>query len=71
MRRTTLLALLLGIMLGVAGTFGAVELAGGWWTYQLMNNEFCNRSMQLGTTHVAPNQPNPCLFRSPRWWLFN
>ena len=65
--RRTVLALLLGIVIGVAGTFVAVEISGGWWQYDLLPERECHQGMALGTSHVAPSQPNPCLLRHPRF----
>lgn len=67
----TLLALVAGIALGILVTLAAVELSGGWWVYELRPTAICQPSggvtRNLGSAHVAPNQPNPCLFREPRW----
>lgn len=63
--RRTGAALLLGIMLGVAGTLIGVEIAGGWYTYFTMPDDRCHSTPMH--TEVAPNQPNPCLFRERRW----
>lgn len=62
-----MLALVLGVVLGVAGTVAAVEISGGWWEYRILDDALCHQSRSLGTSHVAPNQPNPCLIRSPRF----
>lgn len=65
--KRTLLTLLFGTLLGAAGTVTAVEIRGGWWDYEILNEIQCRRSHNLGTAHVVPNQPNPCLIRTPRW----
>lgn len=65
MRRTTVLALLAGILLGVAGTLAVVEVSGGRYVYFTLPSDRC-QSVQVHA-EVVPNQPNPCHFREPRW----
>lgn len=67
--RRTLAVLLIGIILGVTGTFVVVEIAGGWYTYFTMPDERCH-AVQMHL-EVAPHQPNPCLFRQRRWSFIN
>lgn len=66
--KRTLGALLVGILLGCAGTFATIEVAGGRYTYVLMGRTECEQGDRaLGVGQVAPNQPNPCLLRFPRY----
>jgi hypothetical protein len=60
---------LVGVLIGIAVTLAGVELVGGWWEYSIVGEEACKRQQFLGATHVAPHQPNPCLFRSPRFLI--
>lgn len=68
--RRTLVALLVGIVIGVVGTFTAVEISGGWYTYFTLPAGRCERA-NVGDAQVVPNQPNPCHFRERRWSLIN
>lgn len=67
--RRTLVALLVGIIIGVVGTLATVELRGGWYEYFTLPDDICH-SRRIGS-EVVPNQPNPCHFRQPRWSLIN
>lgn len=59
---------LVGIALGVILTLAWAELTGGWYTYVLLDRTECQSGgMTLGPAQVAPNQPNPCLLRYPRF----
>lgn len=65
--RRTLTALVLGIALGIALTVVTVEVAGGWYTYRILGKDVCAAPVSLGTSSIAPGQPNPCLVRTPRF----
>lgn len=66
--RRSIAALLVGVLLGVSGTFTTVEMIGGWYTYVLMGKSECETGRQnIGHMEIAPNQPNPCLLRIPRF----
>lgn len=70
MRRTVVM-LLVGAVLGAGVLLAAVEINGGWYTYAIWDTARCHndeaRRYSLGSTQVVPNQPHPCLFRTPRW----
>jgi hypothetical protein len=64
--RTTV-TLLIGMIMGIALALAIVQISGGWYVYSIRGETACNRPQEMGTTHIAPNQPNPCLFQSQRW----
>lgn len=70
MRRTTT-ALLLGTLLGIVLTWGAVSITGGLYSYTLLSPAECRSpgGTDLGSSDIAPGQPNPCLLRTPRFGL--
>lgn len=71
--RRTLLALVAGLVLGVALTFVAVEIAGGWWEYAILPESRC-RPTGGGTVSIeepVPHASNPCAVRYPRWRIIN
>ncbi len=69
--RKMMMALLIGAVLGATVLLTAIEISGGWYTYAIWDEARCHnedgRRYSLGSTQVAPNQPHPCLFRTPRW----
>lgn len=75
MRTRLFLALVAGWLLGLATFWTSAMLTGGWYEYEVMGPPVCEprtgfvRRMQLGATHIAPNQPDPCHVRTPRFRL--
>lgn len=63
---------MLGIVLGVLGTFAAVEISGGWYVYEIWPERDCRTG---GPTLIVPEpvtgSGTPCMFRRPRWSLIN
>lgn len=73
MRHGILLAFLLGVLVGSGLLWAGVEISGGWYTYAIWDRARCYnedaRRASIGATTVAPGQPHPCLFRTPRFQL--
>lgn len=67
--RSTLVALLVGIIIGIVGTFAAVEVSGGWYVYEIWPENRCRASVVTGVPE--PVSGFPCTFRRPRWSLIN
>lgn len=74
MNRVTL-ALCIGILLGSLTTMVAVELFGGWYTYEIRPSSRCHpeagATVSLHGAEPVPGQSHPCLFRRPRYALFS
>jgi hypothetical protein len=65
------IALLFGIMLGVAVTVVVVEISGGWYTYEIRPSYRCTiesgASEYLGVSE--PVAGFPCVLRTPRFHI--
>lgn len=65
--RSKLVAGAVGFLLGIVVVLTVVEVSGGWYTYHILSKDICGAPVGLGTSSIAPNQPNPCLVRTPRF----
>lgn len=65
--RRLLSGVAIGLVTGVILTLVAVEVSGGWYTYRLLGEQECAGPRGLGTSTIAPGQPNPCLVRTSRF----
>ena len=63
--KRTLVAVLVGMILGVAGTLGAIEVTGNRYTYVTFPADECRTTRFRA--EVVPNHPNPCHFRYRNW----
>lgn len=63
----TLAPLVAGILIGIIVTVGYVQMVGGWYVYNTLDEIECRATPM--NAEVTPNQPNPCNFRRPRWRL--
>jgi hypothetical protein len=74
MRRHAL-ALLLGILIGIACAFIATDAAGGWYEYEIRPTARCQpdsgATINMGSAQPVPHQSHPCLFRRPRFTLWH
>lgn len=65
--RRSLAAFTVGVILGAVLLFLVIEASGGWYTYRILSEQECAGPRGLGTSTVAPSQPNPCLIRTSRF----
>lgn len=71
--RRMLAILLVGIAIGAAVTALSVDLAGGWYLYEVWPEARCHagNGIVTGVPEPVPGSAHPCLFRRPRWSFIN